>query len=528
MAVIGIMSTAALKRYLSGSRDELKASLQLAWKIVVMVFMKKSVDLITYVFLGHLEKRYLAAAGLANVTANVVGNSIVTGLVGALATICAQAHGARNYDILNATLQRGVIILLLACVPLTILWICSEPIIVALGQSQDIALLASTYLFYLIPGLFSFAYTVCLQGWLNAQQLTEATATIGVITAVLHPLWCYVLMYTLCLGYVGAAIALSLTRVLEGALLTFYVMMFYQFRSPFVFLAPAVFQHWSQFLRLGLPNVLMNSQWWAEEVIIFLSGTFSHPEQELAAMSVYQYMISICYILPRSLATVGSCRVGHFLGEGDAPRAKVASLVSPILSLLQSVGVSMLLIGFRRDVAYIFTNDQGVNKMVGESLIYVLAVYVVADSVQGALTGVLSGMGRQGIAGPVVFFCYYLIGLPTAYMLASTKHGMGLGVLGLTLGVAVGTWIHAAVYIVILQRTDWSQEVQRAQSQTASTSGGASVTNKRGEIAVYEMVSQQTDTDSAADINTDSSSTTGIDVIHETEKENDIELSDMV
>jgi len=452
---------------MSDYREELVASLQLLWKIVVMVFMKKSVDIITYVFIGHLEKRYLAAAGLANVTANVVGNSILTGLVGALATICSQAYGARNYKLLNLTLQRGVAILITACVPLTVLWLFSEPIIVFLGQSLDIAHLASKYLIYLIPGLFSFAYTVCLQGWLNSQQLTEATASIGVITAVLHPLWCYLCIYTFGLGYCGAAVALSVTRFLEGFLLSVYVFLHYEFRDPFV-LSLEAFSDWGPFLLLGLPNVLMNSQWWAEEIIIFLSGTFGNPDKELAAMSVYQYMISVCYVVPRSLATVASCRVGYFLGDGDAVKAKVASLITTTLSLLQSVGVSMLLIGFRHNVGFIFTNDPGVNKMVGDQLMFVLSIYVIADSVQGNLTGVLSGMGRQQVAGPVVLCCYYIIGIPVAYFLASYRYGMGLGVLGLTMGVTVGTWIHAGIYCYIVQQSDWIVEAERAKLQVAA------------------------------------------------------------
>ena len=99
----------------------------------------------------------------------------------------------------------------------------------------------------------------------NAQQLTEATAGVGVITALLHPLWCYLLVFSLDMGYLGAAYALSLTRFLEGLLLTVYIIIYYEFQAPFV-LSLEAFQQWGTFLALGAPNVLMNSQWWAEEV----------------------------------------------------------------------------------------------------------------------------------------------------------------------------------------------------------------------------------------------------------------------
>ncbi len=31
-------------------------------------------------------------------------------------------------------------------------------------------------------------------------------------------------------------------------------------------------RHWWSYLRLALPNLLMMSEWWASEIIIFLSG----------------------------------------------------------------------------------------------------------------------------------------------------------------------------------------------------------------------------------------------------------------
>ena len=61
----------------------------------------------------------------------------------------------------------------------------------------------------------------------------------------------------------------------------------------------------------------------------------------------------------------------------------------------------------------------------------VLIVYVVFDGVQSALTGVLKGLGKQRLGGPVVVVAYYGIGLPVSYYLAFTRHQ---GVVGLCVG----------------------------------------------------------------------------------------------
>ena len=64
----------------------------------------------------------------------------------------------------------------------------------------------------------------------------------------------------------------------------------------------------------------------------------------------------------------------------------------------------------------------------------VLIVYVVFDGVQSALTGVLKGLGKQRIGGPVVVLAYYGVGLPLSYYLGFTLHQ---GVVGLCVGMDV-------------------------------------------------------------------------------------------
>lgn len=203
-------------------------------------------------------------------------------------------------------------------------------------------------------------------------------------------------------------------------------------------------------------------------------------------MSIYQYLIGVCFILPKSLSVVGSSRVGYYLGKMDIENAKIASVVTPFLSLLQSLIQSIVVFVCRHKIGMLYTNDIGVINMLGNSLLLVLSVYVIADSVQGCFTGVLGGMGKQEIAGPVVFFCYYLIAIPIAFLLSSTKHGFGLKVLGLIIGVTIGTFVHAGVYCYILYKTNWENIMITINNDTI-------INEKQNEILqnqIYSSVSQ--------------------------------------
>ena len=75
-----------------------EAKLQLALAIPVSwtFIMRKSVDVVAVMYVGHLGKHYLAAAGIASVTANVTGFSMLIGFGGALSTLCGWAKGAKD------------------------------------------------------------------------------------------------------------------------------------------------------------------------------------------------------------------------------------------------------------------------------------------------------------------------------------------------------------------------------------------------------------------------------------------------
>lgn len=322
-------------------------------------------------------------------TANVVGNSIILGLAGALSTLCSQAYGANDLILLNETLQRAVLILFTTCIPLSISWIYSYHIIVMLGQSAEIAKMASHYLLWLIPGLFSFSLTVCVQGWLHSQQQVAAPAVISVITAILHPLWCYLFMYQFSFSYIRSAMAISTSRFFEATMLVMYIVAFGHVKKTQFQLSRGACSNWLSYLRLGIPNILMTSQWWAEEVIIFLSGTYGHPDIELAAMSVYQYMIGICFVLPKSFGVVASSRVGFYLGSRDGNAARIActSAVFIIISVILVESLSIFM--FRNQVTYMFTNDQSVATLVS-SLMIVLSLYVYMEMAFKAFLEALS------------------------------------------------------------------------------------------------------------------------------------------
>lgn len=78
--------------------------------------------------------------------ANVTGESVLIGLAGAMQTLCGQAFGAKDYREVGYLWQRSSLILWATCIPITALWLSTEPLLLFTGQERAIAALAAQFL----------------------------------------------------------------------------------------------------------------------------------------------------------------------------------------------------------------------------------------------------------------------------------------------------------------------------------------------------------------------------------------------
>ena len=148
-------------------------------------------------------------------------------------------------------------------------------------------------------------------------------------------------------------------------------------------------------------------------------------------------------------------RVSNSIGAQQLPVARRAAALGFALALLSTVATALLLLVARRPWASLFTADaaliDGVTRVV-----LVAAVYVIADGTTCALGGCLQGCGRQGMAGWVVVFSYYAVGLPLASLLGFQQKW---GVVGLTSGLCVGSYVHCLIYAGMVLTTNWELQV---------------------------------------------------------------------
>jgi hypothetical protein len=206
----------------------------------------------------------------------------------------------------------------------------------------------------------------------------------------------------------------------------------------------------------------MMTEWWASEIIIFMSGSLPDGELMMSTMSIYQNIIAMCFMAPAAFNTSAATIVGNALGEGNAIKAKSSSFIAPALTLLSSLSISACILPLRHELGRVFTDDGNVIAMVS-TLSPLIVAYIISDGCQTSLTGVIKGMGKQGIASPIVLVSYYGVGIPLSSYLAM-DWGLGWGVFGLCTGTLIGTIVHMLSFMVFVYGcTDWEKEVQRVK-----------------------------------------------------------------
>lgn len=179
------------------------------------------------------------------------------GLACALETLCGQAYGAQQYRKVGTYTYGSVIWLLLACLPVCLLWVYTGKLLILLGQDPEISVEAGKYSIWLIPSLFPYAILQSLIRYLQTQSLILPMLWSALASVFLNVPISWAFIFKLNLGKTGAALATCFTYWFNVIVLALYARYSSACSKTHASFTRDVFLTFREFFRFAIPSAVM-------------------------------------------------------------------------------------------------------------------------------------------------------------------------------------------------------------------------------------------------------------------------------
>jgi MATE family, multidrug efflux pump len=429
---------------------EVKALARLSVPVALAQLGMTTMGAIDTLLLGHVGVDELAAAALGNVwewTWLCLGFGLVLGIE----SMISQAHGRGDGAGAALALQRGIVVALLASLPICAALFWTRAGLTLLGQDPRLAELAGRYNSHKLPVIPCYLVFAALRQYLQGRTLMLPPTIVMWIGNGVHLVASSALIFGWAglpaLGLEGAAIAESITFVLLVLGLALWIGVFRLHAGAWQPWSRASFRGLGRVVRLGVPvSLQIGLEAWAFSIAALMAGWLDRD-----AVGSHQIALSLAvfsFMVPLGVAQGAATRVGNLIGAGDARQMRRAVGAALLLGATVMVLPALLLLVLRHRLPALYSADAGVIALAAR-LLPIAAAFQLFDGLQAVAGGILRGMGRPDAGAALSLVCYYAIALPLGYVLGFVAE---LGLPGIWGALALGLVILALSLLLEVRR----------------------------------------------------------------------------
>jgi MATE family multidrug resistance protein len=435
-------------------RDEFRATLALAWPLILTNVTMVLINSTDVFLLARLSPDALAASALGSgivIAVLLFGIGVITAASPLMAAeIGRKAHSVRD---VRRTVRQAFWASVAVCIPLWLILWFTGPFLIWAGQpvrlAEDTGLFVRALQWMILPTLG----VVVLRSFMAALERPNWAMAAGIAAVFVNA----VINYGLIFGHfglprlelVGAGIGSSLTALFQFLFLAAVVMRHPKFRRYHLF-GRWWRADWTRFFtiwRLGFPIGLhMGFEAMVFAAAVFLMGYIG--TSSVAAHAVAIQIASMTFMVPMGLGQAATVRVGLGFGRRDGDAIRRAGWTAYALGVGFMSAMALVIWLFPSTLAGFFLdpelkgNAEVLNLAV--SFLLVAAVFQIVDGAQVVGTGMLRGL--QDTTWPMLFAAlgYWVIGIGFGCWLAFYRGWDGAGI---WIGLAVGLGIVAGLVL---------------------------------------------------------------------------------
>jgi MATE family multidrug resistance protein len=329
------------------------------------------------------------------------------------------------------------------------LMIFAAPILRLMGQGEDVVINGACYLSVAGWGILPALFVMVLKSYLAALERTQVVLWITLLAAVVNALVNYALIFGNWgapeLGIMGAAIASLLTQIVSLIGVVIYVRLVLPEHDLFRRMWAVDRNMLVRVFVLGWPiSITVLSEvglFAASAVMMGWLGTIP-----LAAHGIAMQLTSLTFMVHLGLSNASTVRAGNAFGRSDAPHLAHGAFVVTLMSLtFAALTVSLFILLPEFFIGIFILEDEPARAeilTIGVGLLFMAGLFQLADGTQATALGTLRGV--QDTRLPMVYaaFSYWVVGVPTAYVLCFVFGWGGMGIWG---GLAIGLGVAAVL-----------------------------------------------------------------------------------
>jgi MATE family multidrug resistance protein len=422
-------------------------TLTLAYPIVISQFSHIMVGVADSVMVGRTgDVNSLAAVSLGSGIFTVV-LVFALGFSMAATPLVSQAFGGGNHEECTKVLSGSFYVNLLLAVFSISIYFTLRRYIGLLDQPEPVVALTLPFLMYLALSMVPLMLFQTIKQFMEGLGHTRPAMLASVGANLLNLVLNYILIFGKlgfpAMGIVGAGMATLISRVVMALALFVIFITAPEFKKYPLALATCSTRVVRKLLNMGLPIALQftfeTGAFAAAAVMVGWIGA-----NELAAHQTALSLASLTYMMASGIAAATSVRVGQKYGAGDHKGLRIAGSAGFLMSAIFMGITAVLFLTFRSWLPSLYISDPLVIG-IAANLFVIVALFQLSDGIQVAALGALRGVSDVKIPSIFAFIAYWIVGLPSGYMLFKW---LDWGIYGVWIGLWLGLTASAILMVL--------------------------------------------------------------------------------